>query len=63
MALCSWRLGTARCHVCNGTGVQGDGRVRAICGGNGKRTHCSGGVMGRATAVRAGRGCVPAEVN
>ena len=63
MAMCSWRFGTARCHVCNGTGAQGDGRVRAICGGNGNRTHCSGAVMRRATAVRAGRGYVPAEVH
>ena len=63
MAVRSWRFGTARCHVCNRAGAQGDVRVRAICGWNGKRTHCSGGVMGRATALRADRSCIPAEVN
>ena len=55
MALCYCCSGTARCHVCSGTGVQGDGWVCAICGGNGKCTHCSGGVMGRRTADPARR--------
>ena len=36
MALCYYCSGTARCHVCSGTGVQGDGRVCAICGGSGE---------------------------
>ena len=50
MALCYYCSGTARCHVCSGTGVQGDGRVCAVCGGSGKCTHCSGGVMRSARA-------------
>ena len=55
MALCYYCSGTARCHVCSGTGVQGDGRVCAICGGSGKCTHCSGGMMGRTAAEPARR--------
>ena len=43
MALCYNCSGTAR-HVCSGIGVQGDGRVGAICGGSGKCTHCGGGL-------------------
>ena len=56
MALRYYCSGTARCHVCSGTGVQGDGRVCAICGGSGKCTHCSGGVMGRTAADPCGGG-------
>ncbi|MFL5335763.1 MAG: hypothetical protein ACJ8H8_21925 [Geminicoccaceae bacterium] len=45
MAICYYCSGSARCHVCSGTGVQGDGRVCSVCGGNGRCTHCTGGVM------------------
>lgn len=54
MATCYYCSGSARCHVCTGTGVQGDGRVCAVCGGNGRCTHCTGGVMShRAIALTA----------
>ena len=43
MALCYYCSGTAGCHVYGGTGVQGDGRVCAICSGSGKCTHCRRG--------------------
>ena len=55
MALCYYCAGTARCHVCSGTGIQGDGRVCAVCGGNGKCTHCTGGGMGGGEAARTDR--------
>ncbi len=45
MAICYYCSGSARCHVCTGTGIQGDGRTCAVCGGNGRCTHCTGGVM------------------
>jgi len=47
MATCYFCSGSARCHVCTGTVVQGDGRVCSVCGGNGRCTHCTGGVMSR----------------
>ena len=50
MALCYYCSGTARCHVCSGTGVQGDGRVYAVCGGSAKCTHSGGGVIERTAA-------------
>lgn len=50
MAICYYCSGSARCHVCTGTGIQGDGRTCAVCGGNGRCTHCTGGVMRRPDA-------------
>lgn len=45
MTICYYCSGSSRCHVCSGTGVQGDGRTCAVCGGNGRCTHCTNGVM------------------
>ena len=63
MTLCYYCSGTARCHICSGTGVPGDGRVCAICGGNGKCTHSTFGVMGRVTADLEARRSIELNVS
>ena len=40
------------------TGMQGDGRLCAICGGNGKCTHCTGGIIGERRPILALKGAL-----
>ena len=61
MAICYYCSGSARCHVCTGTGIQGDGRTCAVCGGNGRCTHCTGGVMRGPDAPSAHLGAAVAD--